>query len=54
MGKNTKLKHNNNDFNDGDVMVNLKPGEYLRRMTFHLVTQTARTKNIRVIPTYLT
>lgn len=35
-------------------MMNLKPGEYLRRMTFHLVIQTARTKNIRVLPTYLT
>ena len=35
-------------------MVNFEPGEYLRRMTFHLVTQTARTKNIRVLPTYLT
>ena len=35
-------------------MVKFEPSEYLRRMTFHLVTQTARKKNIRVLPTYLT
>ena len=35
-------------------MVKFEAGEYLRRMIFHLVTQTARKKNIRVLPTYLT
>ena len=33
-------------------MMNLKPGQYVRRMTFHLVTQAARKKTIRVLPTY--
>ena len=33
-------------------MVNFEPGEYVRRMTFHLVTQATRKKKIRVFPTY--
>ena len=38
--------------NDRLVMVNFKPGEYIKKMIFQSVTQAARIKeNFRVLPT---
>ena len=43
------LTTGNENEDDRNVMVNFKPGEYVKKMIFHSVTQAAQKKNLSTL-----